>query len=145
MSQLLFHIGHLLGGFIVVSAPVIILLLILNDRDRREATLRGIILDRMNAPNITGLYTLRIRRRLLMGKDTVIINLGDSAKEQIWDTTMHLSLSLPPHVRLIVNGTIDGKRNVGFSLKVNGVNPFDCPAGAKNLVLADPAYKGVRP
>lgn len=136
MSQLLFHIGHLVGGFIVVSAPIIILLLFLNDQDRRKSTLRGIIVERMGSPNIKGVYTLRIRRRLLLGRYTVILNLGDSCREQIWDTTMHLSMGLPQRVKLIVNGTTDEKRKVEFSLKVNGVNLFGCPVGAKNRLAA---------
>ena len=132
MSQLLIHIGRTLVGFIIVTGPVLILCLILKVRDRRESKLRFIILKELSSPNLKGLFTFRIRHGLLPGGDTVIVNLWDISREQVWDTTMHLSMSLPPDVRLVVNGTMDQKHKLGFALNVKreafSVRPtFCCP------------------
>jgi hypothetical protein len=130
MSQSLMHIGQTLVGFMIVTGPVIILLLILKARDRRESTLRFIILKQLRSPNLRGLYTFRIRHGVLLGGNTIVVNLWDIPREQVWDTTMHLALSLPPKVRLVVNGTMDQKHKVSFALKVKreafAVHPAFC-------------------
>jgi hypothetical protein len=118
MSQLLIHISHLLVGFMILFGPVIVLLLILNARDRRESTLRGIVFEQLRSPDIRGLFTLRIRHALFLGSSVVIVNLWDCSKEQIWDTTTRLSISLPSEVRLIISGTMDPEHKVGFALKI---------------------------
>lgn len=118
MNPLLFHIGHLFMGFIIAAGPVIVLLLILNARDRRESTLRRIIYEQLRSPDLRGLFTFRIRHGLLPGKSTVVVDLWECSKEQIWDTTTRLSMRLPPEVRLVVNGTMDREQKMGFALKV---------------------------
>jgi hypothetical protein len=132
MSQSLIHIGQTLAGFMIATGPVIILLLILNARDRRESTLRFIVLKQLSSPNLKGLFSFRIRRGSLLGRNTVTLNLEESSREQIWDTTMHLSMNLPPEARLVVNGTMDQKHKMGFALEVKregfSVHPtFCCP------------------
>ncbi|MGA7145878.1 MAG: hypothetical protein WBY47_15370, partial [Desulfobacterales bacterium] len=85
---------------------VIVLLLILNARDRRESTLGGIVFEQLRSPDLRGLYTFRIRHGLFLRSSVVIVNLWDCSKEQIWDTTTRLSISLPSEVRLVVSGTM---------------------------------------
>ena len=63
---------------------------------------------------------------------SILVNLWDIPREQVWDTTTRLALSLPPKVRLVVNGTMDRKHKVSFALKVKreafSVHPaFCCP------------------
>ena len=118
MSQSLIHIGHLLVGFMILFGPVIVLLLILNARDRRESTLRGIVFEQLRSPDLRGLFTFRIRHALFLGSSVVIVNLWDCSKEQIWDTTTRLSISLPSEVRLIISGTMDREHKVEFALKI---------------------------
>ena len=118
MSQSLIHIGHLLVGFMILFGPVIVLLLILNARDRRESTLRGIVFEQLRSPDLRGLFTFRIRHALFLGSSVVIVNLWDCSKEQIWDTTTRLSISLPSEVRLIISGTMDREHKVRFALKI---------------------------
>lgn len=126
MSQLLIHIGHVLVGFMIVLGPVIVLLLILEVRERREAVLRRIILEQLRSPDLRGLFTFRIRHGLVLGSRAVV-NLWDCSKEQIWDTTARLSMSLPPEVRLVVNFTMDREHEVGFALKVRRETAYLCP------------------
>ena len=118
MSQSLIHIGHLLVGFMILFGPVIVLLLILNARDRRESTLRGIVFEQLRSPDLRGLFTFRIRHALFLGSSVVDVNLWDCSKEQIWNTTTRLSIHLPLEVRLIVTGTMDREHKVGFTLKL---------------------------
>lgn len=118
MSQFLFHIGRLLVGFIIVVGPVIVLLLILDTRDHRESALRSIIYEQLRSPDLRGLFTFKIRHGLLLGNSTVVVNLWDCSKEQIWDTTTRLSMNFPPGVRLVVNGAMDREHKVEFVLKV---------------------------
>jgi hypothetical protein len=118
MSPLLIRLGQLVLGFMAVTGPLIIMLMLLEARDRRESSLYGIILKRLSSPNLRGLFSFRIRHGLLSGRNTVIVDLWGCSSEQIWDTTMLLSMSLPPEVRLVVNGTMDHKHKVGFAMKV---------------------------
>ena len=118
MSQSLIHIGHLLVGFMILFGPVIVLLLILNARDRRESTLRSIVFEQLRSSDLRDLFTFRIRHALFLGSSVVIVNLWDCSKEQIWDTTTRLSISLPSEVRLIISGTMDREHKVRFALKI---------------------------
>jgi hypothetical protein len=130
MSQLLIEIGRLFLGLVAVTGPLIVLVLILEARDRRESKLCGIILKQLNSPNLRGLFSFRIRHGLFFRRDIVILDLWGCSSEQLWDTTVQLSMSLPPEVRLVVNGTMDYKHKVGFAMKVRrdafSVDPAFC-------------------
>jgi hypothetical protein len=130
MSLLLIRLGQLFLGLAAVTGPLVILVLILKARDRRESNLCGIILKQLNSPNLRGLFSFRVRQGLLLRRDVVILDLWGCSSEQIWRTTMQLSLSLAPEVRLVVNGTMDFKHKVGFAMKVRrgaySVDPAFC-------------------
>jgi hypothetical protein len=130
MSPLLIRLGQLVLGFMAITGPLIVLLLFLEARDRRESSLCGIILKQLNSPNLRGLFSFRIRHGLLSGRGAVIVDLWGCSSEQVWGTTMQLSMSLPPKVRLVVNGTMDYKHKVGFAMKVRreafSVHPALC-------------------
>lgn len=130
MSPLLIRLGQLILGFIAITGPLIVLILILEARDRRESKLYGIILKQLNSPGLRGLFSFRVRLGLLFRRDIVILDLWGCSSEQIWGTTVPLSMSLPPEVRLVVNGTMDYKRKVGFAMKVRreafSVDPAFC-------------------
>jgi hypothetical protein len=118
MSLLLIRLVQLVLGFMAITGPLVVLLLILKARDRRESSLCGIIIKQLNSPNLRGLFSFRIRHGLVLGRNTVILDLWGCPNAQIWDTTMQLSMSLPPEVRLVVNGTMDYVHKVGFAMKV---------------------------
>jgi hypothetical protein len=118
MSPLLIRLGQLILGFGAITGPLIVLVLILETRDRRGSKLYGIISKKLNSPNLRGLYSFRVRHGLLFRREIVILDLWGCSSEQIWGVAVQLSMSLPPEVRLVVNGTMDYKHKVGFAMKV---------------------------
>lgn len=130
MSPWLIRLVQLVLGFMAVTGPLIVLLLILKARDRRESLLCGIILKKLNSPNLRGLFSFRILHGILLGRNTVIVDLWGCSSEQVWDAAMQLSMSLPAEVRLVVNGTMDHKDKVGFAMTVKreafSVDPAFC-------------------
>jgi hypothetical protein len=127
MLELLFRFGQLILGFASMLGPVILLMLLLKYRDQRKSTLCNVVLHELNSPDLRGLYALDIRCGLLPWRDTVLMDMSNSSNKEIWDTTMRLSLSLPPKVRLVVNGTMDQKSRLGFAIKVKREAPSTHP------------------
>jgi hypothetical protein len=123
MLELLFRVGQLILGFASMLGPLILLMLLLKLRDQRESTLYNVVLHELNSPELRGLYALDIRCGLLPWRNTVLMDMWNSSHKEIWDTTMRLSLSLPPKVRLVVNGTMDQKSRLGFAIKVKREAP----------------------
>jgi len=130
MLELLFRIGQLILGFTSILGPLILLMVLLEFRDRRKSSLYGVVLRELNSPELRGLYALDIRCGLLPWRDTVLVDLWNSSNKEIWDTTMRLSMSLPPKGRLVVNGTMDRKSKLGFALRVKrgapSIHPTFC-------------------
>jgi hypothetical protein len=125
-----FMVGHAkpATGFVVILGPVVLLLVIMNYRERRESALAAAVLLELNRPELRGLFSLRINSRPLW-PDTVQIDLWEYSRERVWSVIEALSVKLPPRVRLEVNGITDcrAKSSWKLSLMQTRFLPSDCP------------------
>ena len=107
-------------GFLCIVGPVVLLIAFLRMRDLREESLRTRVLQELNSPNLRGLYSLEVKSRPL-GGDTVKVDLRSCSREQVWDLMERLSVRLPGHVRVEVNGISDSRLNSEWTLTVRKV------------------------
>jgi len=106
MFELLTNIGRLAIGFLGILGPVVFLIICLHLRDQRKSMLYAIVLAELNRPHLRGLYTVRAKIRSLRA-DTVVIDLWNCSREQVWQVVERLSTKVPPRVRVEVNGISD--------------------------------------
>jgi hypothetical protein len=102
MTEMLVSLGKLSIGFLGILGPIILLLGFLHIRDQRESMLYTTVLRELNLPDLRGLFAVKIKSRPF-GADTVMIDLWNCPREQVWDVIERLSTKLPAHVRLEVN------------------------------------------
>jgi hypothetical protein len=103
MNDLIVSLAKLTIGFLGILGPVALLLMIMNNRDRRESMLFATVLLELNRPHLRGLFTVKIKSRPLWA-DTVVVELRNCSREQVWNVIEILSAKLPTHARLEVNG-----------------------------------------
>jgi hypothetical protein len=118
MEQLLIRLGELGIGFLSMMGPLVLLMVFLKLRDQRESILYTVVLKELNSPDLRGLFAVKIRCSVFSRQDTVMIDLWNCPKEQVWDTVIQLSTHLPPEVRLVVNGMADSRSRSTLMLKV---------------------------
>lgn len=118
MEELLIRLGKLGVGFLSMMGPLVLLLIILKLRDERESVLHTLVLKKLNSPDLRGLFAVTIKCGLFSRQDTVVVDLWNCPKEQVWGTIIHLSTHLPPQVRLVVNGMTDFQSRSTLTLKV---------------------------
>jgi hypothetical protein len=106
MAELLLSLSKLFLGFLCILGPVVLLSVLLHGRDRREAALRAAVLRQLNSPDLRGLFSARVQSRSI-GGDAVVVDLWGCSREQVWNVMERLSVSLPAHVRVEVNGLSD--------------------------------------
>ena len=123
MTDLLESLAKLTIGFLGILGPMVLLLLFLRIRDQRESMLSAIVLVELNLPQLRGLSTVKIKSRPLWA-DTVVVDLWNCSREQVWDVIETLSAKLPSRVRLEVNGITDCRVRSTWKLTVMRTHPF---------------------
>jgi hypothetical protein len=118
MGELLIRLGELCIGFVSMMGPLVLLMVFLRLRDQRESILYAVVLKQLNLPDLRGLFAVKIRCGVFSRQDTVIVDLWNCPKEQVWETIIRLSTHLPPEVRLVVNGMADLRSRSTLTLKV---------------------------
>jgi hypothetical protein len=118
MGELLIRLGELGIGFLSMMGPLVLLMVFLKLRDQRESILYFMVLKELNSPDLRGLFAVKIRCRVFSRQDTVMVDLWNCPKEQVWDTIIRLSAHLPSQVRLVVNGMADSRCRSTLTLKV---------------------------
>lgn len=111
MSELLMTLARVALGFICLTAPVAVLLIALERRDRRTLALNTIVLQQLNAPELRGLYAATVKARPF-GGGRVSVDLWDCSRNQLWDVMDRLALVLPRSVRFEVNGLSDRRTRI---------------------------------
>ena len=106
MGGLLMNFGLLALGFLGIAAPVVLLILYDRIRDERESRLLEAVGMELNQPHLRGLSAVKIKSWPPWA-DTVIVDLWNCSREQVWDVIEKLSNQLPSQVRLEVNGITD--------------------------------------
>jgi hypothetical protein len=122
MVELLVSLGKLSIGFLCILGPLALPFLFLHIRDHRESALYTIVLRELNLPELRGLFTVRILTRPLTA-DTVVVDLWQCSREQVWSVIEKLSTQLPDHVRFKVNGITDCRVRSTWNLTVMRTQP----------------------
>jgi hypothetical protein len=117
MVELLVSLGKLSIGFLCILGPFALPFLFLHIREHRESELYTTVLRELNSPELRGLFTVRILTRPLTA-DTVVVDLWQCSREQVWGVIEKLSAQLPEHVRLEVNGITDCRVRSTWKLTV---------------------------
>jgi hypothetical protein len=123
MNDLIVSLAKLTIGFLGILGPVALLLMIMNNRDRRESMLFATVLLELNRPHLRGLFTVKIKSRPLWA-DTVVVDLWNCSREQVWNVIEILSAKLPTHARLEVNGITDCRVQSTWKLIVMRTQDF---------------------
>lgn len=118
MTELLISLGKLSIGFLCILGPIVVAIAFLRTRDRRESALSTKVLQKLNSPELRGLYSVRVRSHLL-GPDRVMVDLWSCSREQVWDLMERLSAQLPAHARVEVNDISSSRLDSKLTLAVN--------------------------
>ncbi len=86
-------VNELIGISIVVS-PIVILSVLLNDRDHRESKLRSNVLAQINSRNLRGLFAIETRCALLLRRTVIRVDMWGCSDKQICEIIRRLSLGL---------------------------------------------------
>jgi hypothetical protein len=111
MTELLTTLAQLALGFMGLMAPVAVLLVALERRDRRARALNTIALQQLNTPELRGLYAVAVKTRPF-GGGRVSVDLWGCSRHQLWDVMDRLALALPRSVRFEVNGLSDRRTRI---------------------------------
>jgi len=103
-------------------------LVMLRTHQRREAMLNTWVLQELNVPELRGLFVLRIKSKPLL-REVVAVDLWNCSRDQIWDVMQRLSVQLPSHIRVQVNGIGDCRTRSTWTLtaKRNPCRIACCP------------------
>jgi hypothetical protein len=114
MVELFVSQGKLLTGFLCFLGSFA-LLLVLRTHQRREAMLSTTVLQELNAPELRGLFALKIRSKPFLG-EVVAVDLWNCSRDKICDVMQRLSAQLPSQVRVEVNGIRDCRAGSTWTL-----------------------------
>jgi hypothetical protein len=117
MTELLLSLGKLTMGFLCILGPLVLSIAFLRSRDRREAALSTKILQGLNASELRGLYSVKVRSHWI-GADKVIVDLWSCSRDQVWDLMERFSAQLPENIRVEVNGINSSRLNSTVTLAV---------------------------
>ncbi len=102
----------------VLSGPVVILLLLLNRRDAREAALRTSIADLLVAPELRGTVAVQARYSLWRARARVTLGMPFSRTPEVLRTMSLISARLPRGVTIAVGATSAAYSELG--IRVDG-------------------------
>jgi hypothetical protein len=109
--------GQGVFGVVVTFAAVVLLLTLLNRRDRRAKQLRYAVLDQLALPELRGRIAIHIRCALISQRSTVIVDLLAGTPHEVWNVCTRVASRLPPHIRLVVNSALDRAGMRPFTLE----------------------------
>jgi hypothetical protein len=94
-------------GVTIIFGAVVILLTLLNRRDRRASRLRHTVLDQLALPELRGRVGMHIQCAVFSRRRAVIVDLLAGTPHEVWDVFTRLASRLPPRVRLVVHSASD--------------------------------------
>jgi hypothetical protein len=115
-------------GVAVIFGAVVILLTLLNWRDRLALRLRHTVLDQLALPELRGRVGVHIQCAVLSRRRTVIVDLLTGVPCEVWNVFTRLASQLPPRVRLVVHSAPDSGFTRPFVLETTTGRPsFHAP------------------
>jgi hypothetical protein len=103
-------------GVIITFGAVVVLLTLLNRRDRRASQLRHTVLDQLTLPELRGRVGVQIRCAVFTRRSAVIVDLLAGTPQEVWHSFRRIASRLPPRVHLVVHGTPDSCDTKPFML-----------------------------
>jgi hypothetical protein len=94
-------------GVAITFGAVVILLTLLNWRDRRASRLRHTVLDQLALPELRGRVGVHIQCAVFSWRRAVIVDLLAGTPHEVWTIFTRMASRLPPRVRLVVHGAPD--------------------------------------
>jgi hypothetical protein len=110
-------------GAAIIFGPVVLLLTLLNRRDRRAAHLRHTVLDQLALPELSGRVGVHVQCAVLSRRRAVIVDLLNGMPHEVWNVFSRLVSRLPPRVRLVVHGAADPGFTRAFALETTTGRP----------------------
>ncbi len=104
--NLLVQVGGLAAVALVTVGPVFGMMLLLNRRDRRHATLLGLVWERIPR-DLASLIAVQVRCAVFSSRSTVAVDMQACSRDEIWEAIARWSAHLPPRARLLVKGAVD--------------------------------------
>jgi hypothetical protein len=117
---MLMDVTRIVLGCAITFGSVVVLLSLLNRRDRRTSQWRDVVLSQLPWHELRGLVGIQVHAGLLTRRSVVRLDMLACTYGQIWDAVLRLSRVLPPHVRLAVKGTVDRQLTTTFTLETRG-------------------------
>jgi len=127
------QLGGVLGVIAMTYGPVVLLLGLLNLRDRRESRLLGAVLNQFAARDFRGRLAVQVRCALLSPRGVVTVALRACSRDEVWEAVARVSRSLPPQVRLVVDGIADPRFLAGTRPAPDPSAPLWRPAGQNRV------------
>jgi hypothetical protein len=110
-------------GVAIIFGPVVILLTLLNRRDRRASRLRQTVLDQLALPELRGRVGVHIQCAVLSPRRAVRVDLLVGTPYEVWNVFSRLASRLPPRVHLVVHGGPDPGFTRTFALETTTGRP----------------------
>lgn len=95
----------MLFAFAIPLGVTLGLALLLNRRDQRDAALLATVGD-LTPRHLRQLVSIQVRCSLFSRRCAVTVDMGACTPEEIWGVVLRWPPRLPPHVRLLVRGTM---------------------------------------
>lgn len=126
--EVLRQVGGLLVGIALSYGPVVGLMTLLNLRDRRQSRLHGSVLTQFGSLALRGRVAIQTRCAVLSPRSLVTVDMRACSRDEIWEAVGRLSQSLPPRVRLVVDGTLDPQLPATFTVEATRPLPLRHPS-----------------
>jgi hypothetical protein len=110
-------------GVAITFGVVVILLTLLNRRDRRASRLRHTVLDQLALPELRGRVGVHIECAVFSRRRAVIVDLLAGTSCEVWDVCTRLASRLPARVRLVVHSAPDAGFTRPFALETTTGRP----------------------
>jgi hypothetical protein len=104
-------------GVALIFGAVVILLTLLNRRDRRASGLRHTVLDQLALRELRGRVGLHIQCAVFSWRRAVIVDLLAGTPHEVWNVFTRMASRLPPRVRLVVHSAPDSGFTRPFGLE----------------------------
>jgi hypothetical protein len=104
-------------GAAITFGAVVVLLTLLNRRDRRASRLRHTVLDQLALPELRGRVGMQIQCAVLSRRSVVIVELLAGTPQEVWNVFTRMASRLPPRVRLLVHAAPDPGFSRPFALE----------------------------
>ncbi len=122
----LLQLGEIIVAALLTVGPLLGVMLLLNLRDRRQATLLSMMWQ-LTPKDLSDLIAIRVRCAVISRRGAVTVDMLACSREEIWEAITRWSPNLPPHVRLLVNGKVDPGLQASFRIETTCRQPRCCP------------------